>query len=85
MVRLLAKSDITVYQKLLRKTTRSALEATKEKAGYKLASKVVKLLFFEQELAISCGQGLRQKKGDVRPALDSARLEILKGIENQIN
>ena len=80
MVRLLAKSDIKVDYKQLRKATKAATEATCEKAGYKLASKLVKLIFTTQELSMSCGQGMRVKKGDLRPALDAQRIEVLKGM-----
>ncbi|XP_060581131.1 uncharacterized protein LOC132737800 isoform X2 [Ruditapes philippinarum] len=77
-VRLLAKYDVKVNHRLLRKATRAASNASIEKAGYKLASKLICLLFSEQELAVSCGQGMRVKKGDVRPSLDSERLEVLR-------
>lgn len=77
-VRLLAKHDVKVHHKLLRKATRAANNASTDRAGYKLASKLVCLLFSDQELAVSCGQGMRIKKGDVRPSLDSDRLEVLR-------
>ncbi|KAH3840794.1 hypothetical protein DPMN_114250 [Dreissena polymorpha] len=40
--------------------TRAAMDVDSQKAGYKLASKLVRLLFTDKELAASCGQGIRK-------------------------
>ena len=65
MVRLLTKVDVKVDAKQLLKASKAVLHASDQKAGYKLASKVVKLSFTTRELANSCGQRIRTKKGDV--------------------
>lgn len=80
MVRLLKKSNIMVNHRQLRKAIRAASDASNDRAGYKLASKVVPLLFTDQELAVSCGQHIRAKKGDCRPSLDPQLLNVLRGL-----
>ncbi|KAH3777596.1 hypothetical protein DPMN_179044 [Dreissena polymorpha] len=75
----LVKSDIRVNHKQLRKAARAAMDAYSQKEGYKLASKLVRPLFTDQELAVSCGKGIRKIKGYIRPTLDSQR-QVLRGL-----
>ncbi|CAC5383831.1 unnamed protein product [Mytilus coruscus] len=44
----------------------------------KLASSLLPLLFSVEELANSCGQGLKKKANDVRPPLDPVKIGVLK-------
>ncbi|XP_065924464.1 uncharacterized protein [Magallana gigas] len=53
------------------------------KAAFTLTSKLATLVFSIEELAQSRGQGLRKaKKGDVRPVLNSTKIEVLKEYVN---
>lgn len=64
----------------LRKATSSASQCVGGKAAFTLTSKLATLVFSIEELAQSRGQGLRKaKKGDVRPVLNSTKIEVLKG------
>lgn len=64
----------------LRKATSSASQCVGGKAAFTLTSKLAILVFSIEELAQSRGQGLRKaKKGDVRPVLNSTKIEVLKG------
>lgn len=78
--KLLETSDIMVNRGKLRKATSSASQCVGGKAAFTLTSKLATLVFSIEELAQSRGQGLRKaEKGDVRPVLNSTKIEVLKG------
>ena len=79
-MRLLSSSTIKVDAKILRQATKVALGLPLKKATLQLTSKILMEIFTVEELAASRGQGLRLKKeADLRPVLDSNRLQVLKG------
>nr|XP_034329354.1 uncharacterized protein LOC117690139 isoform X1 [Crassostrea gigas] len=92
--KLLETSDIMVNRGKLRKATSSASQCVGGKAAFTsqcvggkaaftLTSKLAILVFSIEELAQSRGQGLRKaKKGDVRPVLNSTKIEVLKEYVN---
>jgi hypothetical protein len=48
--------------------------------GYSLCLKLIPLLFSDEGLALSRGQGLvKAKPGDIRPQLNKEKIEVMKG------
>ncbi|XP_071163851.1 uncharacterized protein [Mytilus edulis] len=78
MVKLLQTSDVQVRRGSLRKANTNASKGATQKSSFKLASSLLPLLFSVDELANSCGQGLKKKANDVRTPLDPVRIGVLK-------
>ncbi|CAC5363252.1 unnamed protein product [Mytilus coruscus] len=78
MVKLLQTSDIQVRRGSLRKANTNASKGAPQKTSFKLASSLLPLLFSVDELANSCGQGLKKKANDVRTPLDPVKIGVLK-------
>lgn len=56
------------------------LSKKSDKPAYTLTMKLMPGLFTTEEMALSRGQGLLAKKGDLRPALDKDKVLVLKGV-----
>ena len=77
----MSKYEVTVGVRSLRLATKAAAMTPPNKAGFKLACKLLPELFTTQELASSKGQGLRNRKEeDLRPALDQHKMQVLRGM-----
>ena len=56
-----------------------------------LLQKLIPLVFSNEELAQSCGQGIRssctiklQEEGDIKKSLDNAKVQVLKGTTSNL-
>uniref|UniRef100_K1RWJ1 Uncharacterized protein n=1 Tax=Magallana gigas TaxID=29159 RepID=K1RWJ1_MAGGI len=76
-VKLLESSSIEVDKANLKKA--SSLAKKHSNPGYALCLKVIPLLFTDEELALSRGQGLiKAKHGDMRPCLNKEKVQVMK-------
>lgn len=76
-VKLLESSSIEVDKANLKKA--SSLAKKHNNPGYALCLKLIPLLFTDEELALSRGQGLtKAKHGDLRPCLNKERVQVMK-------
>lgn len=74
--KLLGNSNITIDKEVLAVAVRLAKKSAKP--AYTLTMKLMPGLFTTEEMALSRGQGLLAKKGDLRPALDKDKVLVLK-------
>lgn len=74
--KLLGNSNITIDKEVLAVAVRLAKKSAKP--AYTLTMKLMPGLFTTEEMALSRGQGLLAKKGDLRPALDKDKVSVLK-------
>lgn len=82
-VKLLKSSSIEVDKANLKKA--SSLIKKHNNPGYALCLKVILLLFTDEELALSRGQGLiKAKHGDMRPCLNKEKVQVMKGEKKTI-
>lgn len=79
MDKLLETLDIQGSRWSLQKATTNAKGCDPEKSAFKLVSSLLRLLFTVDELANSCGQGLKKKANDTRPPLNPVKIQVLKG------
>ncbi|XP_062566986.1 uncharacterized protein LOC134229283 isoform X2 [Saccostrea cucullata] len=78
MTRLLSNHPLTVKREALRKAKTAAKKAHPSKMAFTLTAKLLPSIFSCEELALSRGQGLKSKEGDIRPTLDSTKMTVLK-------
>ena len=77
-VRLLENNPIEVNKSSLKKASSMAKKHTNP--GYALCLKIIPLLFSDEELASSRGQGLtKAKPGDLRLCLSKEKIQVMKG------
>lgn len=77
MVKLMSNSDVMVEASKLKRARQSAFKHPKP--AYTLMGKLMPCVFSKEEMANSRGQGLGPaKKGDLRPVLDPAKIQLCK-------
>jgi hypothetical protein len=77
-VRLIESIPIEVDKINLKRA--SAMAKKHNNPGYSLCLKLIPLLFSDEELALSRGQGLaKAKPGDLRPKLSKEKIAVMKG------